>query len=137
MAYKTNGYQYKSDKFGRIIESGGTLRLEQGIRNPNAQLSAGGVDRLITDHGSHLIGTRFGGSGNLDNLVAGDSNLNLSAYKKLENILAQALKDGKSVTVNIQPKYEGTSLRPSKLDIKYSIDNEKFSDVLLNKSGSK
>lgn len=42
----------------------------------------GREDRLVTDDGGHLIASIFNGSGNLDNLVPMDSNLNRGAWKK-------------------------------------------------------
>ncbi|WP_206168405.1 DNA/RNA non-specific endonuclease [Veillonella sp. 3891] len=48
-------------------------------------MKAGGDDRLPGDHGGHLIANIFGGSGELDNLVAMDAIVNNSRYRKIEN----------------------------------------------------
>jgi hypothetical protein len=131
------GYMYSVDELGRAIGANADLKLAQGIRNPTAQLSIGGIDRLVSDHGSHLIGTRFGGSGEIYNLIPGDGNLNLSAYKKLENEWANALKEGSKVNVNITPIYEGNSLRPSKIEINYFIDGIPSERIFENIAGGK
>ncbi|WKB35445.1 T7SS effector LXG polymorphic toxin [Terrilactibacillus sp. S3-3] len=85
--YETNGYRYQTDDLGRIERASGELTLEMGVRDPKHQLAAGGEDRVIApstkgDHGGHLIGTQFNGSPLIDNIVAMNGNVNLSAYKK-------------------------------------------------------
>lgn len=61
----------------------------------------GGNDCLDDDDGGHLIATIFKGSGNMDNLVPMNSNLNRGEWKKLENEWANALNDGDKVRVKI------------------------------------
>ncbi len=63
------------------------------------------------DHGGHLIARIFNGSGDSDNLIAMNGNLNQGEFKKLENRWATALNEGKSVKVKITPIYEGNSVR--------------------------
>ncbi|WP_426892845.1 T7SS effector LXG polymorphic toxin [Sutcliffiella horikoshii] len=135
--YETNGYQYKTDNLGRIERASGELKLEMGMRDSHHQLAAGGIDRVIAsgtkgDHGGHLIGTQFNGSPLIDNIVAMNGNVNVSAYKKLEYTWAKALKEGQEVLVDIKPIYEGTSLRPSRFEIKFKIDGRKSVQVLEN-----
>lgn len=81
-SYSSCGYDYDIDELGRPTHVSGKLRLEQGIRNKNAQLAVGGIDRLPTDDGGHLIATQFGGSGELDNLVAMSRSLNRGNGKR-------------------------------------------------------
>ena len=135
VSYYKNGYTFTTDYLGRVIIAQVGLVEGKGIRDPIVKLMAGGVYRLPTDHGSHLIATRFLGPEDAFNIVAGNANLNLSAYKKLENTWARALKEGKNVNVKITPVYESNSLRPSKLDIRYSINGERFFDSLQNTVG--
>jgi len=123
--YNVNGYTYKTDHLGRIKSVEGKLKLQSGTRNTTHQKKAGGTDRLKTDDGGHLIGTRFDGSGKIDNIVPMNSNLNRGAFKKLENIWEKALKNGQNVDVKITPKYTGNSARPDSFNIKQTIDGVK------------
>lgn len=84
----------------------------------------GGNDRLDDDDGGHLIATIFKGSGNMDNLVPMNSNLNRGEWKKLENEWANALNDGDKVRVKIRPNYSGNSKRPDSFVIRYKIGDE-------------
>ena len=115
----------------------GDLILEKGTRNTSAQTAAGGNDRLPGDHGGHLIGTRFLGSGELDNIVAQNGNVNLSGYKIIENEWDRALKAGKEVYVDIKPKYEGINIRPTSFEIYYRIDGIEYFKELKNEKGAK
>ena len=60
----------------------------------------------------------------MDNLVAQSFNVNRSEYRKMENVWQRALKDGKSVYVDIDLNYEGNGFRPTSFDITYYIDGE-------------
>ncbi|MFP3376513.1 DNA/RNA non-specific endonuclease [Bacillus sp. SIMBA_069] len=140
--YETNGYLYQTDELGRIERASGELTLEMGERNSKHQLAAGGEDRVKApstqgDHGGHLIGTQFNGSPLIDNIVAMNGNVNVSAYKKLESAWAKALRDKREVIVDIRPVYEGSSVRPVSFNIKYRIDGEKFKASLKNVYGGK
>ncbi|PQZ57359.1 transposase [Bacillus sp. MYb209] len=71
----------------------------------------------------------FEGSGDIDNLVAMNSQINRSGGKwySLEQEWAKALADGKTVKVKIEPKYAGDNIRPVSFDIEYEINGiEKF-----------
>lgn len=128
--YTKNGYDYKTDKLGRIKEAKASeLRLEQGERNLYSQRTVGGADRLKDiDDGGHLFGTQFGGSGDIDNMLPQNSKINRAGeeWYKMEQEWANALKEirPKKVSVKINPIYEGKSMRPTKIKVKYKIDNE-------------
>lgn len=127
------GYQYKTDNLARICNYSGQLRLQDGIRNTGEQILAGGIDRLKGDQGGHLFAYRFGGSGGLDNLVAmSGRTVNQGAYKKLENLWAEALESGKQVFVDGQCIYEGDSMRPVKFIVSYIIDGIKNKVIINN-----
>ena len=49
-----------------------------------------------------------------------NSNLNLGAWKQMENEWAKALRKGKTVKVYIEPLYDGVDIRPYKCEIEYS-----------------
>ena len=92
IVYESKGYYYQTDELGRIKAAQGDLRLEAGKRNNRDQLKAGFDDRLRGDQGGHLIAKIFGGSGELDNLVAMAAIVNNSKYKRIENQWGKALQ---------------------------------------------
>lgn len=118
------GYNYRTDSQGRITSAEGTLNLGEGKRNYYAQKVVGREDRLPDDDGGHLIASIFKGSGDLDNLVPMNGNLNKGEWKKLENIWANAIKEGDEVKVKITPNYLGDSQRPVSFSIKYKIGDD-------------
>ncbi len=133
--YKVNGYTYNTDHLGRIKSAEGNLKLKNGTRNATHQRKAGGTDRLKTDDGGHLIGTRFDGSGKIDNIVPMNSNLNRGEFKKLENSWAKALENGQKVDVKVTPVYKGDSLRPDSFRVTQTIDGIKSNKILKNMPG--
>ncbi|MFJ5769803.1 T7SS effector LXG polymorphic toxin [Psychrobacillus sp. NPDC093180] len=136
--YTTNeGYKYTTDEDGRIAIAEANLELGKAKRNPYAQRTVGGDDRLSNDDGGHLIASIFKGSGEIDNLVPMNATLNRSEYKTLENTWKKALEEGKEVTIKIKPIYEAQSARPSEFKINYTIDGKKYSDRLTNYPGGK
>lgn len=130
--YESEGYRYQTDGKGRIVKAEGTLRLENGIRDENAQRSVGGEDRLPGDQGGHLIGRQFGGSGGLDNLAAMKGELNQGEYKKLEMDLRKALENGQTVDLTVTSRFRGDSKRPSAFVATCSIDGERTKKVFDN-----
>ena len=84
------------------------------------------------DHAEHLAGDRFGGSGQLDNLVSQHWLVNLSSYKLLENEWYRAKRAGKTVGVSVCVEYAGDDLRPSAFSIEYTIDGEEHSKHITN-----
>ena len=122
------GYTYKTDELGRIISCEGTLQKGVAERNKHAQRTVGGKDRLPDDEGGHLISSIFKGSGDIDNLVPMDSNLNKGEWKKLENDWKDALDDGEEVKVKITPFYEGNSQRPERFKIEYKISDDEWKE---------
>ncbi|WP_307724484.1 DNA/RNA non-specific endonuclease, partial [Aneurinibacillus danicus] len=118
-------YDYETDHLGRIEKfSADDLKLTtRDKRLPHASNTPG---KQPGDHAGHLAGDRFGGSPELDNLVSQSSNVNLSQYKKLENEWARALqaKPPKHVSVEVEVKYAGDSLRPSGFKVTYEIDGK-------------
>ncbi|MDU4961561.1 MAG: hemagglutinin repeat-containing protein [Sporomusaceae bacterium] len=128
----SNGYKFTTDGNGRISSAEAKLELGKADRNPYAQRTVGGEDRLLTDDGGHLIASIFKGSGEIDNLVPMNSTLNRSEYKSLENTWKKALEEGKIVNVKIEPIYQGNSLRPAKFKVDYTIDGKAYSERLTN-----
>ncbi len=99
-----------------------------------------GEDRLIDDDGGHLIGSQFNGPGDIDNLVAQNSQINRSGgeWYSMEQIWSNALKETppRRVSVKISPKYTGASLRPDKFEVIYEIDGKGiFDKIIKNQAG--
>lgn len=111
--YELNGNTYTTDEQGRIIRC--EARPERSPENPrdvNAQIQAGGEDRRPSDQGGHIVGRDLNGDGGAGNLVAMDSRINQSDYKRMENDIKAALDEGKDVTVTTDISYSGDSNRP-------------------------
>ena len=105
-------YYYRETQDGK--SAWGSLELtDEGVRNAEAQRLAGGEFRESTDDGGHLIGTRFGGSPELENIDAQNRNLNRGGYKTEENSWAASLEDGNQVFVNVDTYKSNGSDRPS------------------------
>ncbi|MFT8341794.1 MAG: DNA/RNA non-specific endonuclease [Clostridium beijerinckii] len=130
--YEINGYKYETDDKGRIISAEGTLHLSDTGRKTINEDNVGGEDKRETDDRGHLIADRFDGSNKIENLVPMDSNLNRGDFKKIENLLADALADGKEATLKVEPQYDGDSKRPSSFVVTYSIDGEEKVVVFSN-----
>lgn len=78
------------------------IPTEERVRNNVAQREAGGDRRREDDDGGHLIGARFGGSPDSENLHPQNRDLNRwGMYKELENKWAEELENGNKVFVHI------------------------------------
>ncbi|WZY01572.1 DNA/RNA non-specific endonuclease [Bacillus sp. FSL W7-1360] len=129
------GHQYKTDTRGRIAEVNADLSLGTAKRNQYAQRNVGGKDRLPNDDGGHLIASIFKGSGDLDNLVPMNANVNRGAYKKLENDWKRSLDKvpPDKVQVKIKPVYKGDSQRPVRFIVKHKAGDRPWkTDILPN-----
>lgn len=126
--YEANGYKYKTDEQARIISAEGKLRLKDRtdrLSIADSMDKIGRGDQRETDERGHLIGDQFDGSNRLDNLVPMAKELNHGDYLKMEKELADAVKDGKTVDLKVEPVYEVNSARPIAFKCSYSIDGEK------------
>ena len=133
VTYKTGefGYKYKTDSKGRISNwSTDNLQLtKRANRLPYNSNTPGKIDG---DHAGHLAADRFGGSQDIDNLVSQSSRVNLSEYKKIENIWADAISKGKKVTTNVEVLYDKNSSRPKEFNVQYTIDGMAYMTRILN-----
>lgn len=134
--YELNGYKYKTDEKGRIISAEGTLHLKNRegrlpIRDSIEDIGKG--DQQERDDRGHLIGDQFDGSNGLENMIPQDAEINRNDFKNFENELADAVKGGKEVNVNIEPIYEGESRRPIAIAVTYSIDSEESIRIFPNR----
>lgn len=145
--YKTGegDYTYATDKQGRIKRCYGELELHpDNERNNYAQLKAGGEDRRNgeingKDDGGHLIGRRFGGSSEIDNIIAQDSKLNRGEYKKMEDhwedYLSERDENGEQkyhVNVDIRCKYGDVNDKTGKRDSQRPSEIYVYSKVTDN-----
>ncbi|WP_350300040.1 DNA/RNA non-specific endonuclease [Peribacillus frigoritolerans] len=137
--YKTKeGYNYETNEFSRIDSVEAELKLGTGKRNQYAQSNVGESDRIRGDYperddGGHLIASQFKGSGDIDNLVPMNSQINEAGGKwhQLEQEWASALDRKESVKVKLKPQYIGNSARPDSIMVEYSIDAGRAKKVTI------
>jgi predicted ribonuclease toxin of YeeF-YezG toxin-antitoxin module len=136
--YESNGYKYKTDAQGRIIQVEGQLQNQKGGRSPYSQRTVGNGDgRLPGDQGGHLIGDQFGGAGGKENLVpmdAGVNNYHKGKWGQMEKRWAGEIEKGNTVDVKIEPQYSDGTNRPSHFKIKETINGETNSITIRNVS---
>lgn len=123
--YELNGNIYTTDEIGRIIScEAKPVRSPENPRDNEAQRQAGGKDRRPNDQGGHIVGRDMNGDGGLGNLVAMDSKINQSDYKRMENDIKAALDEGKEVTTKTEMTYSGDSERPDKITVTVTTDGK-------------
>jgi hypothetical protein len=71
------------------------------------------------------------------NHFAQDANFNRGRYRALEDQWAKAKRAGKKVTVKIVPYYTRSSVRPSTIDVWFTIDGYEQSIKLPNEAAEK
>lgn len=124
--YELNGNIYATDDKGRIIScDANPARTPENPRDNKAQQEAGGEDRKPTDQGGHIVGRDLNGDGGIGNLLAMDSKINQSDYKRMENDIKDALDEGKDVTMHTDVTYEGDSSRPDSITVIINAAGEK------------
>ena len=124
-------YLYSTNERGNICrvrtgDGGLQLKTHKGRlhHNPNSP------GKLPGDQAGHVIGDRFGGSPELDNILSQLGKTNQGSYKQLENQWAKALENGQNVQVDIRTYYHPDGVRPKSYYIRYWIDGE-FSFVRI------
>lgn len=128
-----SSYTWWLDASGRLREVEGTLKLVKNPRRSHAaQRQAGGPDRRPSDEGGHYIAPRFDGPADAFNHFAQDRNFNRGTYRLLEDQWARALRAGKRVDVRIMPVYQGSSGRPSSINVWFWIDGRPESQKFQN-----
>lgn len=136
--YEINGVKYETDENGRIISWDGEPEYApDNERDLMAQTEAGGNDRKEGDDGGHLVARILGGSSGLENIVPMRDTVNRGDYKRSENEIVEAKRQGKDVQDGGRIIYEDDSSRPTKIERNYSIDGEKRTLVVDNVEGSK
>ncbi|WP_248315104.1 DNA/RNA non-specific endonuclease [Staphylococcus aureus] len=134
-----NGHIYRTDHKGRIKEVYvDNLSLKDGDRNNYAQKTVGGEDRLPDDDGGHLIARMFGGSKDIDNLVAQSKFINRpfkenGDWYKLEKEWKESLTSGDEVkNIRMEVKYSGNSKRPTEFLVEYLVNGKEKSTSIKN-----
>jgi hypothetical protein len=123
--YEINGNVYKTDDKGRIISCESKPKhTPENPRDIEAQKKAGGDDRKPNDQGGHIVGRDMNGDGGAGNLIAMDSRINQSDYKRMENDIKRALDEGKEVTTKTDIIYNGDSERPDKIVVTVTVDGK-------------
>lgn len=135
--YVCNGIKYKTDCNGEIISwEGKPFYNPEGERDGDAQTEAGGEDRKPGDDGGHLVARVTGGSAGNENLVPMRDTINRGDYKKAENEIVNALKNGSEVTEKGTVIREGSDSRPTKVEMQYSYDDVNKTLIVDNVEGS-
>ncbi len=126
--YESGEYNYigETDEYGRLSKMKAN-KLKSTKRKKRLDHETNTPGKKKGDHAGHIVGDRFGGSPELDNLVSQLSSVNLSSYKKIENIWAKAIKAKKTVIIEVKINYIGLHKRPSSFEVSWSINGkEKF-----------
>ena len=133
MKYKSGEYDYiyETNEFGNIVRVY-IKELKHTDRKYRKRHNRNTLGKEMGDHAGHLIADRFGGSPELDNLVSQSAFVNLSEYKKLENIWDKAIKNGQKVSADIQIKYNKNSNRPSGFIVVFTLDGKKHTKLIKN-----
>jgi hypothetical protein len=137
-----NGYEYQLDDRGRTRKVSGALVLaSKQVRSRTAQAQAGGVERKPSDDGGHYVAARFNGPTDAFNHFAQNANFNRGGYRVLEDEWARDKRTGRTVTVRIVPQFDGGSVRPSVIDVWWTVDGKeksaKFSNTRSEKNRGK
>ena len=104
-------YTYENSESGK--KAYGSLEVsDEGVRDAQAQRSAGGEDRKADDDGGHLIGTRFNGAPDSRNLDAQNANLNRGSYNRLEKSWQESLNNGDKIFLNVETPRDTNADRP-------------------------
>ncbi|WP_257626907.1 hemagglutinin repeat-containing protein [Pseudomonas sp. Xaverov 259] len=132
--YKVDGNKtFQTDGFGRVEKVESNLSLTKNDRNTYQQCVAGKCG-VTGDEGGHLIASIFNGPGERLNLLPMNGNLNKGTWKTMENTWASALKEGKQVSVKIEPVYSGKSVRPDSFNVEYSIGGARPKEIVFKNS---
>lgn len=136
--YILGGAKYHTDHVGRIIHvSFDNLQLIPSgqTRKSLSSISINDIGKgweCPGDHKGHLIGDRFYGSNDIGNLVPMSPKLNLSSYKVIENIWANAIHAQKKVRGSIDIIYLDVSFRPMMLNVRFWVDSTESFEIISN-----
>lgn len=123
MSCRQGEYHYETGN-NNLRHAFGQLSLvaqSERQRDQRAQSSAGGVRRRTDDDGGHLIGARFGGSPNSENLFPQNLHLNRSGYRALESHWENLLENSNQVFVDIYTSASSNQMREDTIYGSYTV----------------
>lgn len=133
-----NGYTYQIDVGDRTRRVSGMLTTTKApSRSRTSQRQAGGAERRTSDDGGHYIAARFNGPSEAFNHFAQDANFNRGGYRLLEDEWARDKRAGRAVTVKIVPQFNGGSVRPSTINVWWTVDGKLKSSQFPNERSEK
>lgn len=134
VVFDVDGILFHTDEFGRVSKVNADLDNVMRVRLGNQQVRAVDVKEGIrgTDQGGHIVASRFWGPGEQINLYPQSANLNLGAWKQMENIWAEAIVQGGDVKIQVEAVFEGKLLRPQAFEVTYWIDGVKTQRTFIN-----
>jgi len=116
-----NEISWRLDGDGRPLEVSAEIReVFSGATRSSDELAAQRnlPGKIEGDHAGHVIGHRFGLDQGMKNLFPQNGNFNTSAYKKLENEMADFVGAGAEVRVDVQVDW-GPNGRPDMVSVQY------------------
>ncbi len=134
--YEINGYKYSTDDQGRIVSAEGIVHLKshEGKKPIKDSMdSIGKGDQKEGDDRGHLIGDQLDGGNGLENMVPQEGSINKGEYNRIENEVAKAVKEGKEVSVKVEPIYQGDSHRPVAISYTRTINGETTRTIVPNR----
>jgi len=133
-----NGYIYEIDPQERTRRVFGVLTVANAsVRSRTSQRQAGGAERRASDDGGHFIAGRFNGPSEAFNHFGQDADFNRGGYRVIEDEWAREKRAGRAVTVRIVPRFEGVSVRPSMINVWWTVDGTKKSVRFSNERSEK
>ena len=131
--FDVDGFLYQTDELGRVLKTNADLDDIARIRLGNQQIRAVDIkDGVRGDQGGHIVGSRFFGPGEQINLYPQSANLNLGAWKQMENTWAKAMVNGSDVKIEVEAIFTGSSQRPDAFQVSYWIDGTKTKITFIN-----
>ena len=132
-----NGTEFKTNTHGRVEEVEFQPTLTKNPRD--SRQTAVGKQGDKGDVGGHIQACSLGGTCDNFNLFPQNSNFNKSAYKKWENEMRNALKDGDQVGM-VKVKFDRSNpanIRPDSVEIEYSINGKVKNKFFKNEAAPK
>jgi hypothetical protein len=130
-----NGTTFNTNSGGRVEEVTFTP-VDTKIPRDSRQTQVG-KEGLPSDVGGHIQACSMGGTCDRFNLFPQDKNFNNSGYKKFENEIRDALKNGDdvgAVTVKFR-RSDPNAARPDALRVEYTINGETKTRRFINEHG--
>ncbi|TKK89564.1 hypothetical protein FDA94_09240 [Herbidospora galbida] len=123
--YGGSAHRHVVDQYDRPLMAEGWLRPDTAARHADQQWLAEQMSgQLGGTEASHLLASRFGGSGRIFNLAPLPRALNQGEIKLLENALASEMAAGRRVYVQAYTNYAGTGLVPSSVEYRVFVDHQ-------------